>query len=59
MEGKKTTLINLMNDATFMIPSYQRDYDWSPENVEDLLYDLSVTSELNQYPLFLLEQFKL
>ena len=42
-----------MNEATFIIPSYQRDYDWSTENVEDLLYDLTVSRKLNEYPLFL------
>ena len=36
-----------LSDKTFIVPDYQRGYDWSPEHLNDLWEDLHY--HLNKY----------
>jgi len=45
MNGYNTTLQSFMKGKTFIVPRYQRDYDWRAESIEDLLGDLILCSK--------------
>lgn len=44
---ERYTLEKFFTGKTFIIPSYQRDYAWTRDNVDDLLNDIAETIETN------------
>tara|TARA_B100002019_G_scaffold284483_1_gene292210 strand:+ start:280 stop:2145 length:1866 start_codon:yes stop_codon:yes gene_type:complete len=52
MKGYHTSIGAFMPQKQFLVPRYQRNYDWATESVEDLLSDLRFCTK-NQKSLFL------
>lgn len=44
LEPSSVTLVRLLADSNFSIPDYQRDYNWTTEEVQKLWEDLSLTA---------------
>ena len=55
MIGYNTTIGSFMQGKSFVVPRYQRNYDWRGESIEDLMSDLvlSAKAQKNSSNLFL------
>jgi len=40
VEARNINIDNILKKGKYTIPEYQRDYDWSVDNVEELVEDI-------------------
>lgn len=40
VEARNLTIDNVLNKGKFIIPSYQREYDWDDENIDEFINDI-------------------
>lgn len=49
VEARSLLLENVLKKGQFIIPDYQREYDWTDENLEEFLDDINDTEETNYF----------
>ncbi|MDC7242886.1 MAG: DUF262 domain-containing protein, partial [Sphaerochaetaceae bacterium] len=49
VEARSLLLENVLKKGQFIIPEYQREYDWTDENLEEFLDDIKNTEETNYF----------
>ncbi|MFA7091427.1 MAG: DUF262 domain-containing HNH endonuclease family protein [Arcobacteraceae bacterium] len=49
VEARSLLLENVLKKGQFVIPDYQREYDWTDENLEEFLDDINDTEETNYF----------
>lgn len=49
VEAQNLTIDNVLSKGKFIIPNFQREYDWDKDNIEDFLNDIEEADENENY----------
>ena len=49
VEARNMTIDNVLGKGKFIIPSYQREYDWDDENIEEFINDIEESAVGDNY----------
>ena len=49
VEARSQTIESVFKKGQYIIPEYQREYDWTEENLNEFIYDINESSEENYF----------